>query len=315
MAVKSRSLLVLTIVGIVLVTAFLLLLIIPVKRIVGYKVMVKSNPLVVYKDLSDQQNWKNWMLDSSENNSVELVENKEKRTVQYVVTEKNKTASEGIFTMHTALNGSTVLQNQETIYYRTLGDKISFFFDGGEMKKQYNSKVDALKTRLEQPSWEKAGIVFSSAQMGNLTIGALSDTIPVNTAGVQIISMYNKLRTGLPQDMIENEFRPQSRFKFIEGTDKMFLQVGINLKDSLTKVSPPFKRLHVPPCKLIIASFKGQYEQIPEAMEILRDWIVKNQLMVATVPWVEHQLISTNQQVLLTDSLAIIQPVYFWPKN
>ena len=314
MAVKNRSRIWIVILGI-LVIAVLLLFLIPVKRIVDYKIMVRSTPLVVYKDLMNKQNWQEWLLDTTSNNDVELTGDKEKRTVQYVITNNNKTVSEGMFTVQTALNGSTVLENKETLYMQSIDDKIDFFVRPDELKKHYNLKVDTLKARLEQPLWEKAGIKFTSAQMDNVTIGAYSDTISVNAAGVQLISMYNKLKSGLPANQLVNEFRPQSRFKYIEGTDRMFLQVGINLKDSLAKLSPPFKRLHVPACKLIIASFKGKYEEVPEAMEVLRDWIIKNQLRVATVPWVEHQLITTNQQVLLTDSFAIIQPVYFFPKN
>src|SRR5687767_3187866 len=117
MAVRNRSLIGIVIVVVVLL-AVLLLYLIPDKRIVGYKIMVQSTPLVVFKDLTNKQNWQEWLLDSTSNKEVELTEDKEKRTVQYVVRQDEEIMSEGMFIVQTALSGSTVLENKETLHMR-----------------------------------------------------------------------------------------------------------------------------------------------------------------------------------------------------
>lgn len=290
----------------------LALLSMPVTRIVSYKINVRSNPLVVFKELSDPRIYPGWYNDSIESpREYRVHADRDSMKIHYTVLKGERKESTGEFRILQNTSGTTFIQNYETLQVRSLTNKIKFFLMPGSFKAYYNIKVDRLRSFLEETRWESAGIKFYPSLMPHQYIVAFGDSIRPGTEDIHLVKFYNEIISRLDTSMLLFSTRPQSRRKLSSGLSPYF-QVGIQLKDSSARVPSPLKKLEVPECKIIIGAIKGNYNDIDESLEIMKDWIRKNQLVTATNPWVEHKFLR-SKQVLATDSLYIIQPVYFYP--
>lgn len=306
---KSRAVLV---IFLLIALGLLALLSMPVTRIVSYRINVRSTPLVVFKELSDSRNYLNWYSDSSENSREYLVHaDRDSMSIHYAVLKGERKESAGEFRVIQNTAGTTFIQNYETLQVRSLTNKIKYFLLPGSFKEFYNKKVDRLRRFLEETRWESAGVRFSPSLMSHQFIVAFGDSIRTGTEDIHLVRFYNEITSRMDTSLLLNSTRPQSRRKLSSGYSPYF-QVGIQLKDSSVRVPSPLLKLEVPECKIIIGAIKGNYNDIDEALEIMKDWIKKNQLVTATNPWIEHKFLRSNQ-VLATDSLYIIQPVYFYP--
>ena len=299
----------------IVVLGLIALVSMPVTRIVSYTLNVKSSPMVVYRELSMPANYSAWYTDSSATpKEFRLQEYPDSMKIHFTVLHKERKESSGLFSVHAGMDGTSYIQNHETLQVRSLVDKIKFFISPASFKTFYNKKVDRLRSFLEDTRWESAGVRFSPTLMPHHYIVAYGDSIRPGTEDIQIVQFYKKISETVPGDKLENIERPESRIKITAGKLPYF-QVGIQLKDSSFKVPSPLVKLEVPECKIILGAVKGNYSGIEGSLEIMRDWIKKNHLITATHPWIEHKVITSQDQVLLTDSLYIIQPVYFYPKK
>lgn len=306
---KSRGLL---IVFLIFTLGLIALLSMPVTRIVSYKINVRSTPLVVFKELSASQNYIQWYNDSLESPREYLVHaDKDSLKIHYSILKGERKESMGEFNIIQSTAGTTFIQNYETLQVRSLTNKMKYFLMPGSFKTFYNKKVDRLRKFLEETRWESAGVRFSPSLMPHHFIAAYGDSIRTGTEDLHLVNFYNAITSRLDTSNLINATRPQSRRKLSSGSSPYF-QVGIQLKDSTVVVPKPLLKLEVPECKIIIGAIKGNYSDLEESLEIMKDWIKKNQLVTATNPWVEHKFLRSNQ-VLATDSLYIIQPVYFYP--
>ncbi len=289
---------------------------VPVKRVVGYKLYLKSLPLVVFKELGNPEKYKNWYADTTSINAFEfkVESNRDSMTVQYTARQGGDVESSGNFKISVNPDGNTLLFHEEDLNILSLTDKIRYFFSHESFRKDYAEKVERLKNFLEVPRWESAGMSFVPSIIPNQFIAAFGDTIRPGTAEIQFMNYYNKILSSIDTSSVVNLSRPQSRYKITEGAG-MYFQVGLELKDSLTRVPSPLSKLEVPSVKMIAGGVKGKYEDLPDALEIMKDWIKKNRLVTASHPWIEHKILIKGNQRLLTDSMYIIQPVYFYPEK
>ncbi len=298
-----------------LVLALLALMSIPVTRIVSYRISVDSGPDIVFKELSRSESYQEWFSDSmSGSREFSLQPKYDSLSVHYSVLNGSRKESHGVFRITPSPDGRSFLSNHETLQVRSLTNKLKYFFKPSSFKTNYNQRVDRLRQYLEDTRWESAGIKLSPSEIPAHYVVAFGDSIRKGSEEIQFIAYYNKIVNAMDESDFANASRPQSRFKITSGA-KHFFQVGLPLKDSNTTVPAPLVKLEVPPCKIIVAAVKGNYTDVQGAMDVLKDWIRKNHLVSATHPWVEHKVIRRQDQLMVTDSLYIIQPVYFYPKK
>jgi hypothetical protein len=311
---RNKKLLVL-VVGL-LIISIVVINFVPVNRVVAYKLYLKSLPLVVFKELNNPEKFKNWYADSSAMNAFDfkVESSRDSMTVSYTSTMSGDPESSGKFKISLNPDGNTLLVHEEDLKILSLTDKIKYLFSHESFRKNYAEKVERLKNFLETPRWESAGMNFVPSIIPNQFIAAFGDTIRPGTAEIQFMNYYNKILSSMDTSSFLNLSRPQSRYKVSEGTG-MYFQVGLELKDSLIKVPAPLSKLEVPSVKMIAGGFKGKYEDLPDALEIMKDWIKKNNLVTASHPWIEHKILLNGNQRLLTDSMYVIQPVYFYPEK
>lgn len=303
------------IVSIVVIILLLMLLFIPVTRIVTYQLFLKSSPLVTYRILSDNQSYAKWYSDSG---SIEreylITADEDSSRISYQVFEGESRLGQGGFQVRPTPDGGSLLKTVETLYVNDVYDKLRYFFSPSSFKPDYNRKVDRLKSFIEEPAWESAGIRFIPSMIPAQSIASYGDSVPAGTGEARFMQFYRNIITSVDTSLLFYPQRPQSRYKISE-SGNMFFQVGIPLKDSNTVLKAPLQKLDVPAVKIIVGAFKGKYEELPDAIEIMKDWIKKQQLVVASHPWIEHKLLINGDHFLQTDSMYIIQPVYFYPKK
>lgn len=303
------------IVSITVIILLLLMVFIPVTRIVSYKLFLKSAPLVTFKTLSVNESYPEWYSDSGSVAMEYFISaNPDSSRINYQVFQGESQYSNGEFRIMPTPDGGTLLNNVETLYVNDVYDKLRYFFSPSSFKPDYNRKVDRLKLFIEEPGWVSAGMRFIPSMIPAQSIASYGDSVPVGTAEARFMQFYRTILSSVDTSLLFYPDRPQSRFKYSE-SGNMFFQVGIPLKDSNTMLKQPLRKLEVPSVKIIVGAYKGKYETLPDAIEIMKDWIKKQQLVVASHPWIEHKLLISGDRYLQTDSMYIIQPVYFYPKK
>lgn len=303
------------VVSISIIILLLLLVFIPVTRIVSYKLFLKSSPLVTFKTLSVSESYNDWYSDSgSVDRDYRITANEDSARINYQVYQGESQYGQGEFRISPTPDGGTLLNTVETLYVNDVYDKLRYFFSPASFKPDYNRKVDRLKIFIEEPGWQSAGIRFTPSMIPAQSIASYGDSVPVGTAEARFMQFYRAILSSVDTSLLFYPDRPQSRFKYAE-SGNMFFQVGIPLKDSNTVLKLPLRKLEVPSVKIIVGAYKGKYETLPDAIEIMKDWVKKQQLVVASHPWIEHKLLISGDRFLQTDSMYIIQPVYFYPKK
>jgi hypothetical protein len=73
------------------------------------------------------------------------------------------------------------------------------------------------------------------------------------------------------------------------------------------------KRLEVPSILILVTSAKAHYEQIDQVKQAAYEWEKSYNLKLATQPWFEHNTVHNNGQEVLSDTLRMVQPFYYWP--
>jgi hypothetical protein len=259
--------------------------------------------------------WKQWYFNKTQKlqSAFTLKPERDGITIKYTFYNGSNRTASGIVAMKESFDGGTYLKWHEEVQFSSgLFSKLSLLLHPGAYASEFQSSILKLKKELEKPPEEEGGFRYKMYKARGHAIAALDDTVLFSRAEQDMLALYKNIKSRFAPSLLHDTTRLISRYTYIEG-DLVQLQVGLRLKDATTKIPLPLKRLEVPSILILATAAKAGYAQVGQVMQAADVWAKKYNLKLATQPWIEHKVISNNGQHLLTDTLRIIQPFYYWP--
>jgi hypothetical protein len=288
---------------------------VPIKRSADYTLLVQAPQAIVRQKLLTDSLWKQWYFNETQKpqSALTLESNRGGMAIQYTLYNGSNRTASGIVAMKESFDGGTFLKwHEETRFSSGLFSKLSLLLHPGAYASEFQNSILTLKKELERPPEEEGGFRYKMYKARGHAIAALEDTVLFSGAEQDMLALYKNIKSRFAPSLLHDTTRFISRYTYIEG-DLVQLQVGLRLKDATTKIPLPLKRLEVPSILILATAAKAGYAQVGQVMQAADVWAKKYNLKLATQPWIEHKVKSSNGQHLLADTLRIIQPFYYWP--
>ncbi len=281
----------------------------PVKRVGLHSMYIKSFPLVVLSNLTNQQDWELYVKDNIWEKTGIL--NDTNTTILYKY-KGNNVASRGSFAISIAVDGNSVLTIRDTAVFTGIMEKISYLANPSKYNGLIKGRFIELKDQLELAPKTSCNVKFSPESRAAQTIVTLSERkqLPVTSAYIQ--ARYLKLNQQIK--MMENGANRHLIYKNTLADSCLgYIDVGTSLPTNQFKFPGNLTTYSLPESKYIVAGFKGNYRDLPFKFEVVKDWLMKKHLYTSANWWVEQSVKFEGPEVVFGDSLYIVQPVYEFP--
>lgn len=303
----------LVIFGVLLVAAGVLNFV-PVRRTFQAEIVINADKLITCRTLQDTDNWKVWYRDGAiaQPNPVALdTQSLKKGTLfEYRMENGDYLVKDGQIEV-TAKNRWDLNLDwaEEYVIKGNIVRKLQLLFKPSTFRVEFLQNVIEFKNTIEHPGNTFGGLTFEPLEMPAVKWVTLTDTVGLQDLNAEIPLLHDRLIRKLPGETIESPDSFLSQYEILTDST-VLLTVAVTVDDELKNVKEPLEMIEMDEHPVVILHSMRSYTDMNEDINIMYEWLKKNDQRPANSYWVKHDISGALAKTGDNNGFTIIQEVY-----